>query len=165
MDIINTDEILKWIADSRAALAAEAEQVASMFWDHRDGMLEVKANGVTPILGCRVVSKENSLRIQWWYWKFYKRNGQTKRTNVYIKKPATQYSYSLTKLFNYALPGEYEAVKYCEREFAKIRRRSEALKKIAIQVHTLQKMLAEELAENEERVVNSTEGEDHEKLD
>lgn len=83
MDFFNIekiDHLLEWIAKSRRTLINEAEYVANTFWNHRDELLEEENSCGSPVLGCRVIDKNKSLRIQWFYWKFYKRYGKTMRT-------------------------------------------------------------------------------------
>ena len=120
-------------------LVNTAKEISDMFWKHRENMLEVRSGGATPILGCRVADKDGSLRITWFYWSFYHRNGVNKRTNVHITKSKGKYQYSMTKLFKKALPNEIEAIEFCEQRFAQLRQQSDALRKMKHSFHYYKK--------------------------
>lgn len=130
MNAQHLDSIEKALHQEYLSLVHRAEVTAQIFWEHREGMLEVRSKGAFPILGCRVIAKDNSLRINWFYWTFYKVGGSTKRSNNHIPRGKSNFQYSLKKLYAKALPNEYDAVEHCEKRFADIRKESEALRKV-----------------------------------
>lgn len=121
-------------------LAREASQVSDIFWDHRDKSIENKLDRTNPVLGCRVNDKEGSLRISWFYYKYYKlRNGEVKRTNQHITRAKNSYQYNLSKLYKKALESEQEVVEFCEKRFASIRKQNAILGKMKQQLYYLKK--------------------------
>ncbi len=111
-------------------LVRRAEDTSQVFWEHRDELLEVRTKGALPLLGCKVLATDTTLRMTWFYWSFYKMNNQTKRSNIHISKPKTSFQYNLKKLYAKALPNQYDAIEHCEKRFADIRKESEALRKV-----------------------------------
>ncbi|WP_127472003.1 conjugative transfer protein MobI(A/C) [Thiomicrorhabdus aquaedulcis] len=141
-------------------LLARAKIISDAFWQNREEMLEVRAGGAKPILGCRVSSADDSLRIVWFYYSFYKRNGVVKRTNVHITKSKKNNQYSLTKLYARALPSEMDAVKHCETAFGKLRGEAEALRKIKQNLYYYKKACGLIDAKDDERAITQAEVDD-----
>lgn len=125
----------EYLKGEHESIARRAEEVAAIFWENRESLLEVRAKKALPVLGCRVVVKESSVRMSWFYWQFYRSNGVNKRTNVHITRSKTGHSYSLKKLYSKALPNEYDAVEYCEQRFTGLRKEGEALRKLKHSFH------------------------------
>ena len=131
-----SDELMEsYLEKEHESIARRAEEVAAIFWENRESMLEVRTKKALPVLGCRVVVKDSSVRMSWFYWQFYKKDGVTRRTNVHITKSKAGHSYSLKKLYSKALPNEYDAVEYCEQRFAGLRKEGEALRKLKHAFH------------------------------
>ncbi len=130
MNTENIEAIEQALQKEFLELVRRAKETSELFWEHRKGMLEVRTKGAFPLLGCKIVSTDTTLRMTWHYWSFYKTNNQTKRTNVHISKPKSSHHYNLKKLYAKALPNEYDAVEHCEKRFADIRKESETLRKV-----------------------------------
>ncbi|AZR82806.1 conjugative transfer protein MobI(A/C) [Thiomicrospira sp. S5] len=129
---------LKNIELMREALKSEygdietrANMLSELFWEHRSDMVENKVSEQLPLLGCRVHKSNGALRMNWFYYRFYKDSSQkTRRTNIHIKKGQKSNMYSLDKLFAKCLSNEKDLVKHVETEFAKLRERLKVIQNI-----------------------------------
>ncbi len=130
MNTENMEAIEQALQRELLELTRRAEDTKQVFWEHRDGLLEVRSKGAIPILGCKVLATDTTLRMTWFFWSFYKTKTQTKRTSVHISKPKASFQYNLKKLYAKALPNQYDAIEHCEKRFADIRKESEALRKV-----------------------------------
>lgn len=120
-------------------IVLEANAMKNVFWSHRNNMLEKHVDSLTPTLGCRVSVVDGAVRMNWFYWRFYKTGGKTRRTNVHISKNKRTNSFSLKKLQKHALPNEYGVIEMVEGKFTELRVRAEALRKCKQSFYYLKK--------------------------